>query len=976
MFYRVLRNRLLSAHRLLPVVLVLFAVACLVGIGVRAPQEAWASAADTINFQARLQTNTGAIVPDGDYNIQFNLYDTATGGSPLWTETYEDYTGTGGSDDRLVVKDGYFSAQLGSITPFPDTIDWSQQLYLTMNVGGTSDAPVWDGEMAPRLALTATPYAFEAQQADQASELSVTSSGNTSTLTLQAPASGDESFVIQDQGSAGTYDLLTTQAADNSFIQLQSGTPVQQSGSIDVSGAVTAGSIAASSIDAATAGAITIGGTNATGIVLGNGTSNILTTIQAEGISQTLTGSSTTPSDVIETSTNSTAAFSIQNSSGYNVLSTDTSNDLVSLGSSNRINGSLVFYNSSDTSTVEIETGVTDASYTLTMPLMGASGAECLESASWSTATSTALQFASCASSSGAYINDGTSTQAANMDVQAASGGSVAGTLEAASTGSGDILDLLNGSGVTVESFSSSGAALIKPSSDSLTAFQVQESGSGNTTPVLDVDTTDARVGINTGAPGYALDVNGAINSNSNIYINGVAVCTTSGCGGSGGGSGSYIDDGTSLQTANLNVGSASASAVTGTFQGASSQTANILDLDTYNGTSSTVVDSFGSTGNVDINPSETSTTAFLIQNGSVSLFTADTTDSLIVIGSNSATNTADTTLLQLNSYDSFSESSLTCSTTSNQGALYYSSDDTSGTNTIRACANGEWQDVLTSGDLGLELFGVVPDSPNAGTPGDIAGISGNNNSPCKVYYTTGDSGADVSVAPCVAYSGGREVIVSATTLSLSSIGASSYVNVCLTGTNSQPALVGTGSTSEGSVPQPTWSATAPILCLATVETGATAGVVADIYDVRTFTDTTKAYATYYTSSTATLDIGMEVIQNSSISYDGITPATAGGGSAMARGVVVAYSGSSSSSTVNVIIATGGPQWVKAVSGGAAGGYVYGTTTVGYVTDSSSSASSAIYGNLGISTVNISGSSCSSVSTCQDSQFLDPLDIR
>ena len=93
--------------------------------------------------------------------------------------------------------------------------------------------------MNPRLALTATPYAFEAGNAVQAGELSTTDGSNTSTLTMQGSTHGNQSFVVQDQGAAGTYDLLTTTQANNSYIQLQSGIPSQQTGEIDISGMAT-----------------------------------------------------------------------------------------------------------------------------------------------------------------------------------------------------------------------------------------------------------------------------------------------------------------------------------------------------------------------------------------------------------------------------------------------------------------------------------------------------------------------------------------------------------------------------------------------------------------------------------------------------------------------------------------------------------------------------------------------------------------
>jgi hypothetical protein len=302
--------------------LTLSVLLCL-GANLRAPQIVGASAADTVNFQARLQSNTGIIVPDGYYNVEFKLYDTSSGGSALWTEDYLDVNGEG-----LEVKDGYLSTALGSLNAFP-AIDWSQQLYLTMNIGGTSDAEVptsfssagWDGEMTPRLALTATTYAFQAGQAAQASQLSTTNSGNTSTLSLQGSTHGNQTFVIQDQGAAGTYDLLTATQADSDYIQLQTGTTTPQTGELSISGSAAAGSVLTGVIDTPSAAAVTIGATNATGIDLGNATTNIATYISGTALVKPTSGH------------DSATALQVQNASGENLLVVDTSGSNINIGS-------------------------------------------------------------------------------------------------------------------------------------------------------------------------------------------------------------------------------------------------------------------------------------------------------------------------------------------------------------------------------------------------------------------------------------------------------------------------------------------------------------------------------------------------------------------------------------------------------------------------------------------------------------------
>jgi hypothetical protein len=133
-----------------------------------APEPAHAAIPTTLNFQARLLNSGGAIVPDGYYNVEFKLYDAVSGGSNVWTETWYDSNGvTAGNDNRIQVRSGYLSVYLGDITSLA-SLDWTQQYWLTMNVGGTTHTatPTYDGEMNPRLRLTSVPYAQAASRAD------------------------------------------------------------------------------------------------------------------------------------------------------------------------------------------------------------------------------------------------------------------------------------------------------------------------------------------------------------------------------------------------------------------------------------------------------------------------------------------------------------------------------------------------------------------------------------------------------------------------------------------------------------------------------------------------------------------------------------------------------------------------------------------------------------------------------------------
>ncbi len=180
----------------------------------------------TLNFQARILTSGGAVVSDGSYNIRFKIYTGGTSGGPggigaanagtlLWTETWQNSNSQG-----IVTKNGYISAALGSITAFSG-INWDQELWVTMDVGGTSvgASPTYDGEMLQtgnkRMKVTGVPYALAAgtlQTTNGAGTLS-------STLAINTPTVGNQTFQIPDQAAAGTYTICIQNATGCGFLK-------------------------------------------------------------------------------------------------------------------------------------------------------------------------------------------------------------------------------------------------------------------------------------------------------------------------------------------------------------------------------------------------------------------------------------------------------------------------------------------------------------------------------------------------------------------------------------------------------------------------------------------------------------------------------------------------------------------------------------------------------------------------------------
>src|SRR3989339_482053 len=94
----------------------------------------------TINYQGVLKDVSGVVVPNGDYNIAFNLYDVETGGGALWTET-----------KVINVFEGIINTQLGSV--FPITISFDKPFWLGITVEPGS-------ELTPRIKLSSVPYSM------------------------------------------------------------------------------------------------------------------------------------------------------------------------------------------------------------------------------------------------------------------------------------------------------------------------------------------------------------------------------------------------------------------------------------------------------------------------------------------------------------------------------------------------------------------------------------------------------------------------------------------------------------------------------------------------------------------------------------------------------------------------------------------------------------------------------------------------
>jgi hypothetical protein len=100
---------------------------------------AW-STPEQVSYQGRL-TNTSDEPVTGSYDLTFSIYDVASGGTPLWSELHT----------AVTVNGGLFTVELGSDSPFSDTLFDGSQRYLAITVAD-------DAEMTPRQPIMSVPY--------------------------------------------------------------------------------------------------------------------------------------------------------------------------------------------------------------------------------------------------------------------------------------------------------------------------------------------------------------------------------------------------------------------------------------------------------------------------------------------------------------------------------------------------------------------------------------------------------------------------------------------------------------------------------------------------------------------------------------------------------------------------------------------------------------------------------------------------
>ncbi len=156
-----------------------------------------------ISYQGLLTTSGGGTATNGDYHISFNIYDSLSGGSRLWSE----------NQDQVAVSKGTFHVILGSNIPLDLPFDRSYYMEMTVTSGPGISAPV---TILPRSEFTSSPYSFRADSALYAQAANIPNgtvvksvNGLRDNITLNGAGgatvtSSGDSLIITASGGGGT----------------------------------------------------------------------------------------------------------------------------------------------------------------------------------------------------------------------------------------------------------------------------------------------------------------------------------------------------------------------------------------------------------------------------------------------------------------------------------------------------------------------------------------------------------------------------------------------------------------------------------------------------------------------------------------------------------------------------------------------------------------------------------------------------
>lgn len=445
---------------------------------------------NTMNFQGRLRDDTGNIMADGQYNMQFRIYTVSSGGTAVWTESR---TGA----NRVQLTNGLFSIQLGEVTPLPASLFDNTNLYFEITMATpatatTSGAPTWESPMTPRNKLATSAYAFNAAMLNGKTDADFAAASGSASYIQNTTDPQVASFNVSGTGRVGTS--LTV-------------------GSATTGVRLTAGGLA---FGDGTGWQFKIGHNTSDPIITlrDNGAISLHRVTSVQGANTGLTvATGETSSGAVITGKNGTGSsgdlLQLQNAAGTNLARVDSAGRQyagafhITSRYDGSPNGGIYALNYAGDGYVPLlrynhNSNTVDLGGSSKLSFSG-------PSVGLSTSSGDGLTFST---TSGTLAVKGYTSGDPLLSLHAQNHNQLTARIQAATSQVADILHLNNGAGISVVRVGNTGSALFQASTNSPTAFQIQNAGS---VALFTADTDNNKVIIGSAVNGIEFSANGIV---------------------------------------------------------------------------------------------------------------------------------------------------------------------------------------------------------------------------------------------------------------------------------------------------------------------------------------------------------------------------------------------------------------------------------------------------------------------------------
>ena len=151
-----------------------------------------------LSYQGKLNDRQGVSIT-GSKSIVFTIYDAASGGNALWSET-----------QNVTIANGIMNVELGTVSSIPVSVFDADTTYLGIKIGS-------DSEMVPRQRITSGAYSFKAAVVNSVTGLSASAVTTNRVVLSWSAISGASSYTIERKSGTGQFASAGT-SATNSFI--------------------------------------------------------------------------------------------------------------------------------------------------------------------------------------------------------------------------------------------------------------------------------------------------------------------------------------------------------------------------------------------------------------------------------------------------------------------------------------------------------------------------------------------------------------------------------------------------------------------------------------------------------------------------------------------------------------------------------------------------------------------------------------